>query len=162
MGYVLPDLCDEYPDLVRVLAPMMTNFGAHSSFGGPITTIKCHEDNSLVANAVNESGDGRVLVVDGGGSMRCGLLGDNLAEKAANNNWGGIIVYGCVRDVDVLSKIELGIQGLNSMPLKSIKREIGLRDVVVTFGGVDFIPGEFLYADNNGVLVSAQSLSMPD
>lgn len=161
MDYVLPDLCDEYPDLVRVVAPMFRNYGGRSSFGGPITTIKCHEDNSLVADAVTEQGEGRVLVVDGGGSMRCGMLGDNLARKAADNGWAGIIVYGCVRDVDELATMNLGIQALASMPLKSVKRDIGLRDEPVTFGGVTFVPGEFAYADNNGVLASAQALSMP-
>lgn len=160
MEYVLPDLCDEYPELVRVVAPMFRNYGGRSSFGGPITTIKCHEDNSLVANAVDETGEGRVLIVDGGGSMRCGLLGDNLALKAANNGWAGIIIYGCVRDVDELAKMDLGIQALNAIPLKSVKRDIGLRDEVVTFGGVSFVPGEYAYADNNGVLASSEPLSM--
>ncbi len=161
MKYVLPDLCDEYPDLVRVMTPMFRNFGAKRSFGGPMTTIKCHEDNSLVAHAVAEPGEGRVLVIDGGGSLRCGLLGDNLALKAAKNGWEGIIVYGCVRDVDALAEIELGIQAITSNPLKSIKREIGLRDEPVTFGGVEFVPGEFVYADNNGVIASAEPLTMP-
>lgn len=162
MNYVLPDLCDEYPELVRVVSPMFRNFGAIPSFGGVITTIKCHEDNSLVADAVNEEGEGRVLVVDGGGSHRCGLLGDNLALKAANNGWAGIIVYGCVRDVDALAMIGLGIQAINVNPLKSIKRGIGLRDEVVVIGGVDFVPGEYTYADNNGVIASASPLSMPE
>ena len=162
MKYVLPELCDEYPDLVRVVSPMFRNFGGLISFGGKITTIKCHEDNSLVAAALDESGSDRVLVVDGGGSMRCGLLGDNLAMKASNNKWAGIIVYGCVRDVDELVKIELGIQALNSIPLKSIKRDTGLRDEVVVFGGVSFVPGEFVYADNNGILVSSAPLTMPE
>jgi len=161
MNYVLPDLCDEYPDLVRVVTPMFKNFGGLSSFGGPISTIKCHEDNSLVADAVAEAGDGRVLIVDGGASLRCGLLGDNLALKAANQGWAGIVIYGCVRDVDALAGINLGIQAMTSNPLKSVKRGIGVRDEVVTFGGVEFIPGEFVYADNNGVIVSAEELSMP-
>ena len=160
MNYVLPDLCDEYPELVRVMSPMLRNFGGVSAFGGPITTIKCHEDNSLVAKAVEEPGEGRVLVVDGGGSMRCALLGDNLARKAANNGWAGIIIYGCVRDVDELADMSLGIQAIAAMPLKSVKRDIGLRDVEVIFGGVDFVPGEFVYGDNNGVIVSSQQLSM--
>ena len=161
MDYVLPDLCDEYPDLVRVMSPMFRNFGGRPSFGGLITTIKCHEDNSLVAEAVAEPGDGRVLVVDGGGSLRCGLLGDNLALKGANNGWHGILIYGCVRDVDALAQIDIGIQALASNPMKSIKRDIGLRDEILQFGGVEFIPGEFTYADNNGVIVASQSLAMP-
>ena len=161
MEYVLPDLCDEHPDLVRVVMPMFRNFGGRSSFGGQITTIKCHEDNSLVARAVEENGTDHVLVVDGGGSMRCGLLGDNLAMKAADNNWAGIVIYGCVRDVDNLTRIDIGIQALHAMPLKSIKRDTGRRDEVVAFGGVSFVPGEFVYGDNNGLLASTQSLKMP-
>ena len=160
MEYLLPDLCDEHPELVRVVIPMFRNFGGRSSFGGQITTIKCHEDNSLVAQVVEENGMERVLVVDGGGSMRCGLLGDNLAMKASYNNWAGIIIYGCVRDVDSLARINIGIQALHAMPLKSIKRGTGLRDEVVMFGGVSFVPGEFVYGDNNGVLASRQPLTM--
>jgi regulator of ribonuclease activity A len=158
MDYVLPDLCDEHSELVRVLTPMMRNFGGRTSFGGPISTIKCHEDNSLVADAVAEPGEGRVLVVDGGGSLRCGLLGDNLALKGAENGWAGVVVYGCVRDVVELAGTDLGIQALASHPLKSVKRGGGLRDVEVGFGGVAFVPGEFCYADGNGVLVSVKEL----
>ncbi len=160
MEFVLPDLCDEYPDLVRVVEPMFRNFGGRTSFAGEITTIKCFEDNSLVARAVEENGEERILVVDGGASLRCGLLGDNLALKAAENNWAGIIIYGCVRDVDELVQINLGIQALNAMPLKSIKRNVGVRDEVLEFGGVSFVPGEFVYADNNGVLVSSKPLTL--
>ena len=162
MQYILPDLCDEYPDLVRVVEPMFRSFGKRLSFGGRITTIKCHEDNSLVAAAVEEPGDGQVLVVDGGGSRRCGLLGDNLALKAANNGWQGIVIYGCVRDVDALAGIDLGVQALASHPVKSVKQDIGARDVTVTFGGVSFVPGEYCYADNNGVLIAREPLKMPD
>ena len=116
----------------------------------------------MVAGAVTEVGKGRVLVVDGGGSLRCGLLGDNLALKAANNGWAGIIVYGCVRDVDALAMIGLGIQAINANPLKSVKRGTGLRDEVVVIGGVNFVPGEYVYADNNGVIASISPLSMPE
>lgn len=158
MSIVLPDLCDEYPDLVRVVEPMFFNFGGIPAFGGEIVTIKCHEDNSFVANFVDKPGKGKVLVVDGGGSMRCGLLGDNLALKAVNNGWSGILVYGCIRDVDIIGELQLGVQALATHPMKSVKRGIGLSNEVVNFGGVDFIPGEYLYADNNGVLVSEKSL----
>lgn len=158
---VLPDICDEFPDRVRVVAPGFRNYGGRPFFSGPITTVKCFEDNSLVANAVDEAGEGRVLVVDGGGSMRCGLLGDNLAEKAAANGWQGVVVYGCIRDVDAIGAIELGVAALATNPRKSIKRDIGLRDETVTFHGVDFVPGHFLYADNNGLLVAPERLSLP-
>lgn len=160
-AYVLPDLCDEYPD-VRVVTPapgsQFRNFGGVSAFGGQITTIKCHEDNSLVAKTVEEAGTGKVLVVDAGGSMRCGMLGDNLAEKASASGWEGIIIYGCVRDVDVLAGIRLGIQALAANPMRSVKRDVGLADEVVEFGSVRFVPGEFVYADNNGIIVSRVAL----
>lgn len=161
MQYVTPDLCDAYPD-VAVVEPMFSNFGARDSFGGQIVTVKCFEDNSMVKKLVDTDGKGKVMVVDGGGSLRRALLGDMLAEKAARNGWEGIIVYGCVRDVDVLAQTELGIQALASHPMKTDKRDIGDIDVVVTFGGVTFRPGEYVYADNNGIIVSPTELQMPE
>lgn len=158
MAIVLPDLCDEFPDQVRVVSPMFRNFGGCRAFGGPVTTIKCHEDNSLVADQVASPGNGRVLVVDGGGSLRCGLLGDNLALKAAENGWQAVVVYGCIRDVDIIARIDLGVQALATHPMKSVKRGAGRLDDIVTFGGVDFVPGEYAYGDNNGLLVSARPL----
>ncbi len=155
---ILPDLCDNHPELVRVVTPMFRNYGGRVWFGGEIETIKCFEDNSLVAEAVEKPGSGKVLVVDGGGSLRCGLLGDNLALKAAENGWEGIVIYGCIRDVDTIRGIDLGVQALASNPLKSVKRNIGLLGEVLHFGGQQFIPGEFLYADNNGILVSGTAL----
>lgn len=155
---VLPDLCDAHPDVVRVAEPMFRSYGGVAAFGGEMATIKCFEDNSLVADKVADSGQGRVLVVDGGGSRRCGLLGDNLAAQAAANGWAGVVVYGCVRDVEVLSGIELGVQALAAHPLKSIKRGVGEYDRVLEFAGISFIPGHFLYADANGVLVSPTDL----
>ena len=152
MHYVTPDLCDAYPELVQVVEPMFSNFGGRDSFGGEIVTIKCFEDNSLV----------KVLVVDGGGSLRRALLGDMLAEKAAKSGWEGIVVYGCIRDVDVIAQTDLGVQALASHPLKTDKRGIGDLNVAVTFGGVTFRPGEFVYADNNGIIVSPQALKMPE
>ena len=133
---VLPDLCDAYPDQVRVVTPGFRPFGARTAFGGRLVTIRCFEDNSLVAERVDEKGDGQVLVVDAGGSMRCGMFGDNLARKAAANGWAGVVVYGCVRDVEVLATIEVRIMALAAHPLRSIKRGIGERDVPVTFCGV--------------------------
>ena len=158
MKIVLPDLCDKYGDSLRVLSPMLKNFGGKSCFHGRISTIKCHEDNSLVADAVKEKGNGSVLVVDGGGSLRCALLGDNLAAIAASNSWEGIIIYGCIRDVAALSTISLGVQAICPNPMKSVKRQVGLRDVEVSFGGVSFIPDQYVYADDNGVIVSEDEL----
>ncbi|MGE8122080.1 ribonuclease E activity regulator RraA [Pseudomonas fulva] len=160
--YVTPDLCDAYPDLVQVLEPMFSNFGGRDSFGGQIVTIKCFEDNSLVREQVDLDGRGKVLVVDGGGSLRRALLGDMLAEKAAKNGWEGLVIYGCVRDVDALIQTSVGVQALASHPLKTDKRGIGDLNVVVSFAGVTFRPGEYVYADNNGVLVSPSPLQMPE
>lgn len=157
--YITPDLCDKYPD-VAVVEPMFSNFGGHDSFGGQIVTIKCFEDNSIVKEQVDQDGRGKVMVVDGGGSLRRAMLGDMLAEKAAKNGWEGIIIYGCVRDVDVLIQTPLGIQALASHPMKTDKRGIGDLNVPVTFAGVTFRPGEYVYADNNGIIVSATELSM--
>jgi len=162
MTYVLPDLCDAYPALVRVATPLFRNFGGRSAFGGEIVTIKCHEDNSLVAQLVETPGAGKVLVVEGGGSLRCGLLGDNLALHAVKNHWQGIVVFGCIRDVDIIATLDLGVQALASHPMKSVKRNVGLLNEVVSFGGIDCVPGEYLYADNNGLLVSREALLMPD
>ncbi|CAG8865453.1 Putative 4-hydroxy-4-methyl-2-oxoglutarate aldolase [Pseudomonas fluorescens] len=160
--YITPDLCDAYPDLVQVLEPMFSNFGGRDSFGGQIVTLKCFEDNSRVKEQAELDGKGKVLVVDGGGSLRCALLGDMIAEKAARNGWEGLLIYGCVRDVDVLAQTDVGIQALASHPLKTEKRGLGDLDVVVTFAGVTFRPGHYLYADNNGVIVSPTPLKMPE
>lgn len=159
MTYSTPDLCDDNPELVRVLEPMMANFGGRESFGGEIVTIKCHEDNSLVKENAGKPGHGKVMVVDGGGSLRRALLGDMIAENAVRNGWEGLIIYGCVRDVDALVTLDLGVQALASIPLKTDKRGIGDLNVDLIFGGVTFVPGEYVYADNNGVVVSSESLS---
>ncbi|MBB5210353.1 ribonuclease E activity regulator RraA [Microbulbifer hydrolyticus] len=153
-----PDLCDAHPELVRVVEPMFINYGGREQFGGEIVTIKCFEDNSLVREFVAQPGTGKVLVVDAGGSMRRACLGDMLAEKATDNGWEGILMYGCIRDVDAISGLELGVQALGSHPMKTEKKGIGERNIAVTFGGVTFKPGEYLYADNNGVIVSPQLL----
>ena len=142
---------------MTVLAPLFRNFGARRA-GGPISTIKCFEDNSLVAEAVEEPGAGRVLVVDGGASDRCALLGDNLARKAAANGWAGIVIYGAVRDVQDFPAIDLGIQALLTHPRKSVKRGLGDRDIPVTFAGVTLVPGAYLYADDNGIITSSTAL----
>lgn len=156
---VTPDICDAHPE-VRVLEPLFINFGGTEAFCGPIRTVKCFEDNSRVKEAVSEPGDGAVLVVDGGGSQRCALLGDMLAEKAADNGWAGVIVYGCVRDVDVLAETELGVQALGAHPRRSEKHGEGQRDIPVTFAGVTLQPGQWLYADNNGIVIAEQRLAL--
>lgn len=162
MEDLLPELCDQFPDLVRVVEPMFANLGGRETFGGEIVTIKAFEDNSLVREQVAQPGEGKVLVVDGGGSMRRAMLGDMLAEKAEKNGWEGIIIYGCIRDVNAIGQLDLGVQALGTHPMKTDKRGLGDLNVPVTFGGVTFTPGEYVYADNNGVLVSAQKLELAD
>ena len=127
-------------------------------FCGPIVTLKVFEDNSLVRAVLEEPGDNRVLVVDGGGSMRCALLGDQLAELAEENDWAGVVVNGCIRDSAAISEIEVGVKALGVHPLKSVKRGIGERDIPVRFAGVNFIPGHHLYADEDGLIVSEKPL----
>lgn len=158
MEDLLPELCDRYPEDVRILEPMLGNFGGRERFFGQIVTIKAFEDNSLVREQVALPGEGRVLVVDGGGSMRRAMLGDMLAEKASANGWAGIIIYGCIRDVNAIADLDIGVQALGAHPLKTDKKGIGELNVDVRFGGVDFVPGEYCYADNNGVLVSQKPL----
>ena len=158
MSICTPDLCDDFPDDVSVLEPLLRNFGGISAFGGVISTVKCHEDNSLVKTAFDEPGNGRVLVVDGGGSMRRALLGDQIAKKAVANGWAGVIIYGCIRDVDIINSLQLGVQAIATTPLKTDKRNEGQRDITLKFGGVEFIPGHYVYADNNGVIVAPKSL----
>ncbi len=160
MSFVTPDLCDDNPELVRVLAPMFKNFGGRKAFCGEIVTVKCFEDNSLVKEHAAKDGSGKVMVVDGGGSLRCALLGDLIAESALKNHWQGIIIYGCVRDVDALAQLDLGIQALNSIPIKSNRQGRGDLNIPVTFGGVTFKAGEYVYADNNGVIVSSIALKI--
>lgn len=156
---VTPDICDAHPE-VQILDPVFVNYGGVEAFCGPIRTVKCFEDNSRIKEAVSEPGEGAVLVVDGGGSLRCALLGDMLAEKASNNGWAGVVVYGCVRDVDVLVETELGVQALGAHPRRSEKRGEGQRDIPLTFAGVTLQPGQWLYADNNGILIAESRLTL--
>lgn len=152
------DLCDDFPDDVHVADPLFRDFGARTRFAGKIVTIKCHEDNSRVRDLVAEDGGGAVLVIDGGGSLRRALLGDQLAAKAVANGWEGIVIFGAVRDVEELCSMEIGIKALGAIPVKTDKKGLGERDLPVRFAGVDFVPGHYLYADGNGIIVSAQEL----
>lgn len=152
-----PDLTDEHPE-ARAIELQFTSFGGIDRFGGAAVTIKCHEDNSLVKACVGEPGGGRVIVVDGGGSLRRALLGDMLAEQAAANGWAGLVINGAVRDVDEIGATAIGVKALGRCPLKTEKRGEGQRDVPVSFGGVSIAPGDYVYADNNGVIVSNTAL----
>jgi len=162
MSFKTPDLCDEFETelgkSVRVVAPMFKRYGGRTAFSGQIVTLKLFEDNSLVRTAFGEDGKGKVLVIDGGGSLRCALVGDQLAILAQTNGWEGVVVYGCIRDSGDINGIDIGVRALDTHPQKSIKKNVGDRDIAVTFGGVTFNPGEYLYADEDGVLVSAKPL----
>lgn len=154
----VPDICDDFADRISVLEPLFRNYGASKRFAGEIVTVKCFEDNSLLRELVGQDGRGRVIVVDGGGSLRHALLGDLLAAKAADNGWQGMLINGCVRDVELLSTIGLGIKALNAHPVKSEKRGEGQLNVPVSFAGVRFRPGQYLYADLNGAVVAEELL----
>ena len=151
------DLCDANED-ADVLLLRLESYGARADFAGPISTVKVHEDNVLVKAALAEPGRGRVLVVDGGGSMRCALVGDNLAAMARDNGWAGVVVYGCIRDAAQIAEMNVGVLALGTHPRKSVKHGRGDRDVEVSFGSVTFRPGAHLYADADGVIVSADPI----
>jgi regulator of ribonuclease activity A len=158
MSFKTADLCDEYPDSLQICETGFSSFGGRARFFGQISTIKCFEDNSLVREAVAEPGEGRVLVVDGGGSRRCAMLGDLLAAKAVAKGWSGVLIYGLIRDSAEIADMDLGVKALGTHPLKSVKKGVGERDVVVHFAGVTFVPGEYLYADEDGIVCSDAAL----
>jgi len=157
------DLCDAHEALIdsgelRVLAPGLLAFGARRDFHGAARTLKLFEDNSLLAQAVREPGEGHVLVVDAGGGTRCAVLGGNLARAAAENGWAGIVVYGAVRDADEMDACDVGVRALVLNPRRSVKRGEGQRDLVVEVCGVTVRPGDWVYADRDGVLVCSRRL----
>ena len=147
------DLYDEHGENLQSCDLQMRQYGATRSFGGTITTVRCFDDNVLVKSILGEDGDGRVLVVDGGGSLHTTLMGDMIAEIAMTNRWAGIVINGAVRDVAALAKLPIGIKALGSNPRKSAKTGAGDRDVVVAFGGTTFQPGDTLYSDDDGIVV---------
>jgi regulator of ribonuclease activity A len=158
MELLTTDLCDAHEDKVRVVEPMFNSFGGRASFFGRIATLKLFEDNSLVRKALESAGEGRVLVIDGGGSLRRALVGDQLAALGVKNGWAGIVVYGCIRDSRAIGDMDIGVFAIDTHPMKTLKKNVGDADIPVTFGGVTFNPGEWLYADEDGVLVSESPL----
>ncbi|HGY1010432.1 putative 4-hydroxy-4-methyl-2-oxoglutarate aldolase [Aeromonas salmonicida] len=155
---LLPDLCDQHGDALQVADPLFHDFGGKPLFYGQAVTLSCYEDNSLVRELVNRPGQGRVMVIDGGGSLRRALLGDQLAIKATEQGWEGIVIFGAVRDVGTLATLALGVKALAACPVKTEKLGQGELDAVVSFAGVTIHPGDYVYADLNGVLVSAARL----
>jgi regulator of ribonuclease activity A len=160
MTHSLPDICDQYIDEISVCEPVFRDFGGKHRFCGEVVTIRCFEDNSLVAETVRQPGHGRVIVVDGGGSLRRALLGDQLAVAAVENGWQGLVVDGCVRDVEILATLDLGVKALAACPVRTDKRGEGQRDVPLRFAGVQMEPGYYLYADANGIIVAKQKLAV--
>ena len=156
------DLYDAFAGRVSVAcpAPVLRDFGGYDCFHGQIATVRCFEDNSFVRKALASEGRGRVLVVDGGASMRCALLGDKLAKLAINNDWKGVIVNGCIRDSEIIGELHLGVKAISTHPRKSEKKERGETNVPVRFAEIEFIPGEWVYADPDGVVVSSEELGL--
>jgi regulator of ribonuclease activity A len=156
----VPDICDQFIDEIVVFDSVFRDFGARRKFCGEIVTIRCFEDNSLVGETVRTPGQGRVIVVDGGGSLRRALLGDLLAAAAAKNGWQGLVINGAVRDVEILETIDLGVKALAACPVKTDKRGEGQLDVPLRFAGAQLDPGQYLYADANGVVVARHKLDL--
>lgn len=158
MTFKTADLCDEHSENIQIAQPGMLSYGGKARFAGRIVTIKLFEDNSLLRDMLDNAGEGQVIVVDGGGSMRCALLGDMLADKAVSNGWGGLVINGCIRDSADIARMDIGIRALGTHPLKSVKRGIGEANVPVSFSSVLFKPGNYLYADEDGIIVAKEPL----
>ncbi|XP_078368582.1 putative 4-hydroxy-4-methyl-2-oxoglutarate aldolase [Oculina patagonica] len=155
------DLSDAYSDTLQYVEPnLFRNYGGKTKFGGMISTLKVHEDNLLVKQALSEPGNKRVLVVDGGGSLRHGMLGDILAGLAMKNNWAGVVMYCSIRDSEEIAKMAIGVKAIGTMPLRSVKKGQGERDIPVRFGGVTFTPGHYIYSDLDGIIVSPKELTL--
>lgn len=153
------DICDQFIEEIQIAEPIgFKSYGGRMEFHGQIETVKCYEDNTFVRATLEKDGTDKVLVVDGGGSLRCALLGDNIAELARQNNWNGVIVYGSIRDAVAVSKIQTGILALGTHPKKSAKNKEGSINIPVHFAGVDFVPGEFVYADADGIVISPKAI----
>lgn len=163
-AFVTCDLLDDHPEKnLQVISPSIDgkyfkSYGARKQFSGQVVTVKCFEDNSRVKELLATDGAGKVLVVDGGASMRCALMGDMIAESAVQQQWNGVIIYGCVRDVDAIAGLDLGVHALASIPRKSKRQGIGEINLTLAFGDVTIDSGDYIYADNNGIVISKEKL----
>lgn len=153
-----PDLCDDHPNAVRVLDPLFQDFGGKPAFFGQVVTVHCYEDNSRVKELAATDGDGKVMVVDGGASLRRALIGDQIALDAINHGWQGVVINGCARDIHELRRMPIGVRALASIPVRTEKKGLGDVDVPVEFAGVSIEPGMWLYADETGIVVSEDKL----
>ena len=158
MSFATTDLSDKYTDALQVADPIFRDFGGVTDFHGPAKTLKLFEDNSLVRSSLEQPGEGRVLVVDGGGSMRCALVGDQLGELGVKNGWAGMLVYGCIRDSAVIAQQNIGLKAMATHPRKSLKKGVGEEQLTVSFAGLTISPGDWVYADADGVVVSSEQL----
>ncbi len=156
--FTTADLWDAHNELLICVDPIFNHFGNKKAFSGKITTLKLFEDNSLVRKQLESDGKGKVLVIDGGASLRCALVGDQLAALAIQNNWKGIVVNGCIRDSHLINSMDIGIRALNTSPVKSIKHNIGEIHIPVKFGGVTFVSDDYIYVDLDGILLSKRNL----
>lgn len=152
------DLCDRFESKIAVASPVFRAYGKDAAFSGAIRTVKVHEDNALVKQTLSGAGNGCVLVIDGGASLRCALVGDQLAAIASDNGWSGLVVNGCIRDSELINKTALGVRALATHPRRSIKKGAGNIDVPVRFAEVVFVPGHYVYVDEDGIVISATSL----
>ena len=156
------ELCDLYAEQVDVVEPIFSSFGGVSNFYGKVTTVKCFESNGLIAEVFEENGEGRVLVIDGGGAVRRGLIDAELAQLAVDNGWEGIIVYGAVRQIQQLENLDIGIHALAPIPVSADESSAGESDIPVNFGGVTFFPEDYIYADLTGIILSQEPLDLDD
>jgi regulator of ribonuclease activity A len=157
--FATADLCDAHEGKISIAAPIFRHYGGKSAFCGPIATLKLFEDNGLVRQTLDTPGNGHVLVIDGGGSLRCALLGDQLAALAVSNGWSGIVIWGCIRDSAAICAMDLGVLALATHPQKTVKKNLGESGIPLSFAGVEFSPGAWLYADADGLIVSAGPLT---
>lgn len=160
MKDLTPDICDQYEDQVTLLELPLSNFGKKSAFCGEIVTVRCYHDNSKVREVLQESGTGKVLFVDGNGSCQRALLGDNVAELAIKNGWQGVIVNGAIRDAATLSEMDLGVKALGTCPFKTEKKDVGEINVSLTINNQMIQPGDYIYADWNGIVMSKEKLEI--
>lgn len=160
MQYNTSELCDTFAEQIDVLAPIFEHYGGITSFGGQVQTVKCFEDNGLITTILSQSGLGKVLVIDGGGSTRSGLLDAELVEIAVENKWEGIICHGSVREVDALEEFNIGILALNSIPVAAADTGAGEDDIAINFAGVTFLPDDHIYTDSTGTILSADPLDI--
>jgi regulator of ribonuclease activity A len=158
MTFKTADLYDAHGDRLAVVAPMFKRYGRRQAFAGEVVTLKCFEDNKSVREVLGRDGRGKVLVIDGGGSLRTALVGDLIAKLAVDQGWAGMVVYGCIRDSAEIDTLDIGVRALDTNPTRPVKRVDGEPDVPVSFAGVTFRPGQHLYADEDGIVVAAARL----